>query len=146
MYANGVVGHPVEPDGFGMCAYPDCGRRTGVYGGILQHRRGSGGLRSGVQAPRTPYHELRRALAVVTRERDEARAALVAEQRANEAAVSDLLERIAELTAEAHPWVSVHAKLDAILARPFGAPVVTHRRRADGGVGGKRERRGEVAA
>lgn len=139
--ANGVVGHPVEPDGHGFCAYPDCGRRTGVYGGIVQHRRGSGGLRTGVQAPRTPYQEVRRALAVVTRERDEARAALAAARETHEAALFDLLERIEELTAQAHPWVSVHAKLDALLKRPAGVTPITHRRIKDGGTGGKFERK-----
>jgi len=50
-------------------------------------------------------------------------------------------EMIHELRAAAQPWVSVHAKLDALLKRPTGIPVVTHRRIADGGVGGRRERR-----
>jgi len=57
-----------------------------------------------------------------------------------------LLARIAELELLAHPWVAVHEKLDRILARPAGIPAPTHRRIKDGGVGGKRERRGEVAA
>lgn len=53
--------------------------------------------------------------------------------------------RIADLEALARPWVDVHRKLDALLARPSGPAVVTHRRIADGGVGGKRERQGKAA-
>jgi hypothetical protein len=58
-----------------------------------------------------------------------------------------LRERVRLLEAEnarlrelAHPWVAVHAKLDAILARP-SAVAVTHRRIADGGQGGRAERK-----
>jgi hypothetical protein len=65
---------------------------------------------------------------------------------AQTAANTALQARVVELELLAHPWIAVHAKLDRILARPAGAPVVTHRRQADGGAGGKRERRGEVAA
>jgi hypothetical protein len=50
-------------------------------------------------------------------------------------------EENARLAALAHPWVAVHAKLDALLARPVGSVAPTHRRIADGGVGGKRERK-----
>ena len=102
--------------------------------------------RSGVRRGEGVVGSLRARVAELERERDEARAALVAEQRANEQALHDLLARIADLQEQAHPWVSIHAKLDALMARPSGAPVVTHRRIRDGGVGGKRERRGEVAA
>lgn len=58
--------------------------------------------------------------------------------------IERLEARIVDLEAMAHPWVGVHAKLDALLARP-GPVAVTHRRQADGGVGGKRERRGRAA-
>lgn len=51
-------------------------------------------------------------------------------------------ETIADLQQQAHPWVAIHAKLDALLKRPAGVTPITHRRKADGGVGGKRERKG----
>ena len=50
-------------------------------------------------------------------------------------------ETIADLQQQAHPWVAVHAKLDRLLARPTAIPDVTHRRIADGGIGGRQERR-----
>lgn len=56
-----------------------------------------------------------------------------------------LLERIAALTIEAHPWTAVHAKLDALLKRPAGVTPITHRRIADGGTGGKKERRSQMS-
>ncbi len=64
------------------------------------------------------------------------------------AEVERLRARVEELETEnealrlaAHPWVAVHAKLDALLKRPVGVTAVTHRRIADGGIGGKRERK-----
>lgn len=44
-----------------------------------------------------------------------------------------LLERVAELEIEAAPWAAIHAKLDAIMARPSGIFQPDHRRVADGG-------------
>lgn len=52
-----------------------------------------------------------------------------------------LLDRIAELQAEAHPWAAIHHKLDLILARPVVMAAPTHRRQADGGIGGRQERK-----
>lgn len=66
---------------------------------------------------------------------------LEAERLDREQELLRLTGRIADLTELAHPWVAVHQKLDKLLARPAGVAVVTHRRQADGGVGGKRERR-----
>lgn len=58
--------------------------------------------------------------------------------------VARLEARIADLEERAAPFAEVHRKLAAIeraiLARP-AVPVITHRRQADGGVGGKMERR-----
>lgn len=62
-----------------------------------------------------------------------------------QAANTALLARIAELELLAHPWAAIHAKLDQLLARPIGPAMPTHRRIADGGVGGKRERKGRAA-
>lgn len=67
---------------------------------------------------------------------------LEAELGQQQAVNSALLQRIAELELLAHPWAAVHQKLDVILARstaPAVPAVITHRRRADGGVGGKTE-------
>lgn len=64
-----------------------------------------------------------------------------AEIEALRARVEKLEAENARLREAAHPWVAVHAKLDALLNRPQAVPVVTHRRVADGGVGGKRERK-----
>lgn len=50
-------------------------------------------------------------------------------------------ETIATLQLQAHPWVAVHQKLDALLKRPAGVTAITHRRVKDGGIGGKRERK-----
>lgn len=48
---------------------------------------------------------------------------------------------VADLQALAHPWVAVHARLERI-ERAVTRPVaITHRRVADGGVGGRKERR-----
>lgn len=56
-------------------------------------------------------------------------AARIAELEAENAA---LRERVDEL--EARPWADIHAKLDAILARPAGTIVaLDHRRLRDGG-------------
>lgn len=55
-----------------------------------------------------------------------------------------LRERVAELDAEVARWDRLEGKLDALLARPAAIPV-THRRIADGGVGGRRERRDAAA-
>ncbi len=111
---------------------------TGPLPGARQYARGKRGTGQ--------IATLRAEIATLQEQLAAANAALEAEQRAHEAAIHGLLERVADLHAQAHPWIAVHAKLDAIMARPFGAPVVTHRRRADGGAGGKREHRGEVAA
>jgi tryptophan 2,3-dioxygenase len=55
--------------------------------------------------------------------------------------IERLEARIVDLEAMAHPWVGVHARLERI-ERAVSVPrVVTHRRQADGGVGGKRERK-----
>lgn len=131
------VGHPVWDQGDGICHYPDCGRRLSVYGGQVQHIRGSGGRPrgSGPREKPMPADEARLRVRTLTAELEQQRAV-------NEA----LLARIAELEIAAHPWVAVHAKLDALLARPSGATVITHRRQADGGVGGRKERRAAKAA
>lgn len=139
---NGTVGHPAEDDGTGRCIYPGCGRRTGVYDGIVQHRRGSGGARGVRRTPLMPAHVARRLLAEMTAERDALRAQLEAERLDREQELVRLTKRIADLAEQAHPWVAVHAKLDALLKRPAGITPITHRRVKDGGVGGKRERRG----
>ena len=59
-----------------------------------------------------------------------------------------LAAEVARLRSELAPWESLTARLDAIeakvdrlLARPVGPVTVTHRRVADGGVGGRRELR-----
>lgn len=140
--ANGTVGHPAEDDGTGRCGYPGCGRRTGVYGGIVQHRRGSGGARGLPRRPQMPGHVARRLLAEMTAERDAVLATLAAERDVHADELLRLHERIGILEQQAHPWVAVHAKLDALLKRPAGVTPITHRRVKDGGIGGKRERKG----
>ena len=65
------------------------------------------------------------------------------QERDDAVAQADALrDLIADLERQAHPWVEVHRKLDALLKRPAGVTTITHRRVADGGVGGKRERKG----
>lgn len=120
------VGHPVWDQGDGICHYPDCGRRLGVYGGRVQHVRGSGGRPRGDEPRQRPMAA------------DVARALV----RDLTAEVERLREENDALREAAHPWVAVHAKLDALLKRPAGVTPITHRRIKDGGVGGKRERRG----
>lgn len=66
---------------------------------------------------------------------------LASEREDREREIVRLTQRMADLAEQAQPWAAVHQKLDRILARPVGAIVPTHRRRADGGVGGKREAR-----
>lgn len=86
--------------------------------------------------------EAHRRIDQLTIERDEALAALDAERADREQELVRLTRRIADLAEQAHPFVALHAKLDALLARPAGVTPITHRRIKDGGVGGKRERRG----
>lgn len=125
VYDSSPVGHDVWDQGDGMCHYPECGRRLAVYGGRVQHVRGSGG-RSRSGEPRTPPMPAKEARRLV---------------RSLSAEVERLSQENEALRLAAQPWVAVHAKLDALLKRPTGIPVVTHRRIADGGVGGRRERR-----
>lgn len=47
----------------------------------------------------------------------------------------------ARLAAEARPWAGVHARLERIERAVTRPTVITHRRVADGGMGGRRERR-----
>lgn len=79
--------------------------------------------------------------------RDQAR--LREAQEALERALAEnrrLRDRVADLGGEVARWDALEAKLDTLLARPVGiAPVVSHRRQSDGGIGGKRERRGVAA-
>ena len=51
------------------------------------------------------------------------------------AEIHALQERIVALEADARPWVAIHAKLDALAARPSGTVIFqpSHRRVADGG-------------
>ena len=52
-----------------------------------------------------------------------------------------LRERLAEVEDIRSSFAALHRKLDALLARQAPTPLVTHRRLADGGVGGRRESR-----
>lgn len=60
--------------------------------------------------------------------------------------VAELEARVQELEGGPNPWLSVHKKLDALLARPAGVTAITHRRIKDGGVGGKQERKARRTA
>ena len=100
---------------------------------------------TGVRRGEGTIGQLKGRIAALEAERDEARAALEAIQQEHEAEVQRLTERIAALALAAGPWTEVHRKLDAILARPTVMAAPTHRRQADGGIGGKRERRRAVA-
>jgi hypothetical protein len=66
-------------------------------------------------------------------------ARIVAER---DATIAFLRERIDDLEDQAREWAKLHRRLDAIEKAVTRHPVpVSHRRLADGGVGGKRERR-----
>lgn len=69
------------------------------------------------------------------REAQEALERALVENRRLRARVADLEEQVAR-------WDRLEAKLDALIARPTGAPaVVSHRRKSDGGAGGREEMR-----
>lgn len=101
--------------------------------------------RTGIKRGEGPWATLRGRVTELEAERDTLRAELDAIQQDHDAEVQRLTERIAALTLAAGPWTDVHRKLDAILARPTVMAAPTHRRQSDGGIGGKRERRGMAA-
>lgn len=70
---------------------------------------------------------------------------LVATVAERDATIERLRDRMADLEAAARPFAELHRKLDVLLARASSPAVVTHRRRADGGTGGKAERKGRAA-
>lgn len=74
-------------------------------------------------------------------ERDATIAALESDLATQMAVNTALLDRIAELEISAHPWAAVHEKLDRLMARPVVMAAPTHRRQADGGIGGRQERK-----
>lgn len=96
---------------------------------------------TGVRRGEGTIGQLKGRIATLEAERDEARAALEAERLDRDAEVQRLTERIAVLTLAAGPWTEVHRKLDLLIARPTVIAPPTHRRQADGGIGGKRERK-----
>lgn len=102
--------------------------------------------RTGVRRGEGTIGQLRERVAVLERERDAAVATLEAERTEHRDELLGLMKRIAALEEQARPWAAIHAKLDQLLKRPAGPIVPTHRRLSDGGVGGKRERRGQVPA
>lgn len=81
---------------------------------------------------------------LVGRELEDARREVEA-ARAERDSLREQLEEarteIALLRLAAHPWVEVHARLERIERAVSRPTVVTHRRLADGGIGGRRERR-----
>jgi hypothetical protein len=74
-------------------------------------------------------------------ERDATIADLTDQVRIGEDVNRSLLDRIAELEIAAHPWGAIHEKLDRLMARPVVMAAPTHRRQADGGIGGRQERK-----
>lgn len=73
------------------------------------------------------------------REAQEALERSLVENRRLRARVADLEEQVAR-------WDRLEDKLDALLARPSSPTAITNRRIADGGVGGRKERRAAKAA
>lgn len=115
------VNHKAVPDPVtGACAVEGCTRAIRLYPTGWQHLRGFGGL-GGLNPRQTRAHlQLRRDLS-------DARARIAMLEADN-----------ARLRRENQPWVLLHAKLDRVI-RNQERPI-THRRQADGGIGGRRER------
>lgn len=117
--------HPVDhravvDPATGRCAHEGCDRAIRLYPSGWQHLRGFGG-QGGLNPRQTRAHQqIRRDLADAM-----ARIALLEADNAR-------------LRRENQPWVGLHAKLDRII-RNQERPV-THRRQADGGIGGRAER------
>lgn len=120
--------HPADPDpATGLCRVPGCERRTRWAGVRWEHSRGFAG--KGITNPRTrPHHDRTRSELKVAHDR-----------------IRLLEEDNARLRELAHPFVGIHARLDRI-ERLLRRDPPTHRRIADGGIGGRRERRRRDAA
>ena len=110
--------------------------------GITGRLPGARVYKNGVTRGTGPWAQLRATIARLEAEVERLTGELEAERSTFDQDRERLTETIAALTEQAHPWVAVHAKLDAILARPTGVAFAPdHRRVSDGGRTVKDQRR-----
>lgn len=110
--------------------------------GIKGRLPGARVYKNGVTRGTGPWAQLRAMIALLEAEVERLTRELEAERSTFDQERERLTETIAALTEQAHPWVAVHAKLERIERAVTRTPVpVTHRRQADGGVGGRAERK-----
>lgn len=102
--------------------------------GLTGRLPGARVYRNGTKRGTGPWSQARARIAELESQNARLEAELDAAVAAHQADLLRLMDRIADLSEQAQPWVAVHAKLDAILARPVGGSFQPdHRRVADGG-------------
>lgn len=110
--------------------------------GITGPLPGARVYRNGVKRGTGPWAQARARIAELEADVARLESELDAAVDVHRADLLRLMERIADLTEQAHPWASIGAKLDTLLARPAGVVFQPdHRRVRDGGTPVRQQRK-----